>query len=88
MISLHNKPECDLSGRDYFAHSPTVTRKKYLVTAFNNPVKGKKDEIISLNTMNFKSKNPGDKQMIVRNLDHNDVENFTKGMRIYILILF
>jgi hypothetical protein len=82
MVSLHNKPECDLSSREYFNHSPTMTKKKYLVTGLNSNPKKNQDDVITLKSLNFnKNKNIGDKQIIARNYDHNDVENFTKGRK-------
>lgn len=58
-----------------------MTKKKYLVTAFSSNLQKNKDDVITLKSLNFK-KNTNKlekKQIVARNFDNNDVENFTKG---------
>lgn len=58
-----------------------MTKKKYLVTAFSSNLQKNKDDVITLKSLNFK-KNTNKlekKQIVARNYDNNDVENFTKG---------
>ena len=60
-----------------------MTKKKYLVTAFSSNLQKNKDDVITLKSLNFK-KNTNKlekKQIVARNYDNNDVENFTKGRK-------
>ena len=60
-----------------------MTKKKYLVTAFSSNLQKNKDDVITLKSLNFK-KNTNKlekKQIVARNFDNNDVENFTKGRK-------
>jgi hypothetical protein len=60
-----------------------MTKKKYLVTAFSSNLQKNKDDVITLKSISFK-KNTNKlekKQIVARNYDNNDVENFTKGRK-------
>lgn len=60
-----------------------MTKKKYLVTAFSSNLQKNKDDVITLKSLSFK-KNTNKlekKQIVARNYDNNDVENFTKGRK-------
>ena len=73
---MDNKPECDLSGKEYFINSPTMIRKNYLVTMHTKNKKKESTNLVNLNLMkkNVELKNNNCK------VQTDDIDTFKRGI--------
>jgi hypothetical protein len=71
VITLKDKPECDMSGKEYFSNRPTNIKKSKIVSH------SQKKEPPSLLSINFKKKEKPN-NLFARVIDTDEIENFSK----------
>lgn len=71
VIMLEDKPECDMSGREYFSNRPTNVKKNKIVSD------SQKKEQSSLVNIHFRKKEKP-KNLFARVVGTDEIENFSR----------